>query len=149
MHRTPLPAALDAAAAGRPPRLAPPAEPGPGLVERLTAVCGSVSTTDAARVEASRDWWPLSTWWAVAGVVPALPAVVCRPDSAEEVAGVLRVADESAVPVTPFAGASGVCGGSIPVHGGISLDLTGLAGIRSVDDESLLVDVGAGTFAPA
>ena len=35
------------------------------------------------------------------------------------------------VPVTAMAGRSGVCGGSIPVHGGVSLDLTGARRRRS------------------
>jgi alkyldihydroxyacetonephosphate synthase len=39
-----------------------------------------------------------------------------------------------------------VCGGSIPVHGGIVCDLTALSGIRSVDTTSMVVDVQAGTF---
>ncbi|MST33515.1 FAD-binding protein, partial [Acidimicrobiaceae bacterium USS-CC1] len=62
------------------------------------------------------------------------------------VAAVLAACDEAQVPVTPAAGRSGVCGGAIPVFGGVGLDLTGLAGIRSVDDTSLLVEVAAGTW---
>ncbi|OWY63338.1 FAD-binding oxidoreductase, partial [cyanobacterium TDX16] len=41
---------------------------------------------------------------------------------------------------------SGVCGASVPVHGGIVLDLCGLAGIVDVDDTSLTVEVLPGTF---
>ena len=40
-----------------------------------------------------------------------------------------RPATRRGVPVTAAAGRSGVCGGSIPVHGGIALDLTGLDGL--------------------
>jgi alkyldihydroxyacetonephosphate synthase len=61
---------------------------------------------------------------------------------------VLRLCHDGRVPVTPFAGASGVCGGSIPVHGGVSLDLCGLQGIDSLDADDLLVRVRAGTFGP-
>jgi alkyldihydroxyacetonephosphate synthase len=39
-----------------------------------------------------------------------------------------------------------VCGASVPVHGGVALDLTGMEGITDVDDTSLLVDVLPGTF---
>ena len=39
-----------------------------------------------------------------------------------------------------------MCGASVPVHGGIVLDLTQLAGIVDVDDTSLVLDVRAGTF---
>ena len=48
--------------------------------------------------------------------------------------------------MTAAAGRSGVCGASVPVHGGVVLDLTGLSGIVAVDEESLVLDVQAGTF---
>ena len=148
MNRTPLPAPLGADAAANPTRFPKPPPVDPALVERLAGVCATVSTGDAERVEAGRDWWPLSTWWAVAETAPVLPGVVARPGSAGEVAAVLRTCSEAGVPVTPFAGASGVCGGSIPLHGGVSLDLTGLDGIVAIDRHSLLVEVRAGMFGP-
>ncbi|GIU85562.1 MAG: alkyldihydroxyacetonephosphate synthase [Acidimicrobiia bacterium] len=58
----------------------------------------------------------------------------------------LRLCNEAHVPVTAAAGRSGVCGASVPVFGGVLLDLTGLAGIRDVDTTSMLVDVAPGTF---
>ncbi|MDQ6838533.1 MAG: FAD-binding oxidoreductase [Actinomycetota bacterium] len=116
------------------------------LVDRLRQVCTSVHTEDEIRVEAGRDWWPLAVSWAVNGEVPALPAVVARPGSAAEVAAVINVCREAQVPVTPAAGRSGVCGGAVPVFGGVALDLCGLNGIIAVDDVSLVVDVAAGTF---
>lgn len=148
MKRTPLPSPLDPSAAAHPTRF-PPGPPLPdGLLDRLQAACATVTTADTERVEAARDWWPLSTWWAVNSVAPALPGAVCRPGSTEEVSSVLRICEEAGVPVTPFAGASGVCGGSIPVHGGVSMDLTDLDRIVWLDGDSLLVEVRAGTFGP-
>ena len=88
--------------------------------------------------------WPPS--WAVDGQVPARPAAVARPSTTAEVAAVLRACHELRLPVTAFAGRSGVCGASVPVFGGVSLDLRGLDGMVDVDDTSLLVDVRAGTF---
>jgi alkyldihydroxyacetonephosphate synthase len=79
-------------------------------------------------------------------MLPARPAAVARPSSAGEVAAVLRLCNELRVPVTAVAGRSGVCGGSVPVFGGVALDMTGLAGVGEVDDASLLVDVRAGTY---
>jgi alkyldihydroxyacetonephosphate synthase len=144
--RSPLPVPLDASAAAQPPRLGAGIEVSEAVVERLRSECADVSTDDSKRVEAGRDWWPLSAVWALDGTVPALPGVVARPASTAEVAAVLRVCHEARLPVTPFAGASGVCGGSVPLAGGVSLDLTGLHGIVAVDQSSLLVDVRAGTF---
>ena len=148
MRRSPRPAPLDAGAARRPARFGPGPDLDPDLVARLQAICASVSVTDDDRVDAGRDWWPLSAVWAHDGTAPALPAAVCRPGSAGEVAEVVDLCSRSGVAVTPFAGASGVCGGSVPVHGGVSLDLTGLDGVVGIDTDDLLVEVRAGTFGP-
>ncbi|MGH9063331.1 MAG: FAD-binding oxidoreductase, partial [Acidimicrobiales bacterium] len=121
-------------------------EIGEGLLSRLRGVCAEVDAGDQSRAEAARDWWPLAIHWAKAGQVPALPSAVARPADAAQVAGVLRLCNEARVPVTPMAGRSGVCGGSLPVFGGLALDLCALSGILEVDDDSLLVDVAAGTF---
>jgi alkyldihydroxyacetonephosphate synthase len=117
-----------------------------GLLDRLRAVCRQVDTDDASRVDAGRDWWPLSILWATAGTVPARPAVVARPSDGAQVAAVLALCNEARVPVTPVAGRSGVCGASLPVFGGLSLDLCALSGVHTIDDVSLVADVGAGTF---
>jgi alkyldihydroxyacetonephosphate synthase len=116
------------------------------LLERLRGAAAIVSVDDGDRTDASRDWWPLAMMWARQGNVPSLPAVVVRPASTDEVAEVLRLANEAKVPVTPMAGRSGVCGASVPIFGGIALDLTDLAGIVAVDDESMLLDVRPGTW---
>ena len=39
-----------------------------------------------------------------------------------------------------------MCGASVPVFGGVLLDLTAMAGIVDVDHTSMLVDVKPGTF---
>ena len=128
-------------------RFAPAAVGVPDTVlDRLRAVCGAVDDSAEACREAGRDWWPLAAGWALAGEVAATAAVVARPSSPSEVAAVLAVCDHARVPVTPAGGRSGVSGGAIPVFGGVVLDMTGLAGITAVDHESLLVDVGPGTF---
>jgi alkyldihydroxyacetonephosphate synthase len=116
------------------------------LRRRMADVCTGVQVGDGPRAEAGRDWWPLAMQWALDGQVTALPALVAQPASADEVAAVLRICNEAGVPVTPAAGRSGVCGASVPVHGGVALDLTGMEGITDVDDTSLLVDVLPGTF---
>ncbi|MBI5088889.1 MAG: FAD-binding oxidoreductase, partial [Actinobacteria bacterium] len=86
--------------------------------------------------------------WALAGQVPQLAAAVCTPRTTDEVAAVLRVCHDATVPVTAAGGRSGVCGASVPVHGGVVLDLTALAGVVSVDDVSGVVEVLPGTFGP-
>ncbi|MCZ7527504.1 MAG: FAD-binding oxidoreductase [Acidimicrobiia bacterium] len=115
-------------------------------MRRLADVCGEVTADDRHVVEASRDWWPLAMVWALDGAVGARAGVVARPGSDREVADVLAACHEAHVPVTAAAGRSGVCAGSVPVHGGVLLDLGGLGGVVDVDDTSLLVDVLPGTF---
>ena len=84
--------------------------------------------------------------WATEGQVAGLASAVARPVDADQVAAVLAVCNEAAVPVTAAGGRSGVCGASVPVHGGVVLDLTALSGIVDVDATSLVLDVQPGTF---
>lgn len=118
-----------------------------GFADQVAAVC---PTDDDPWVtaEASRDWWPIAMHWALAGQVPRRAAVVARPTSADDVAELLMLCDGARVPVTPAAGRSGVCGASVPVFGGVLLDLTGLGGLGEVDESSGVVEVLAGTFGP-
>ncbi|HVT77495.1 MAG TPA: FAD-binding oxidoreductase [Acidimicrobiales bacterium] len=115
------------------------------VVTRLRDACATVDDANAV-AEAGRDWWPVAMHWALHGETPARAGVLARPTSTEEVAAVLRICNDARVPVTPVAGRSGVCGASIPVFGGVGLDLTAMTGIVDVDDASLLVTARAGTF---
>jgi alkyldihydroxyacetonephosphate synthase len=117
-----------------------------GLLTRLRGACAEVTTDAAVVAEASRDWWPLAMAWATAGQVAGLAAAVARPTDAGQVAAVLALCNEVGVPVTAAGGRSGVCGASVPLHGGVVLDLTALAGIVDVDATSLVLDVLPGTF---
>ncbi len=117
-----------------------------GFLERLSSACAEIDLSSDALAQAGRDWWPISLRWALAGAVPARPAVVARPSDTAEVAEVLRCCNEAGVPVTATGGRSGVCGGAIPVFGGVSLDCCGLVGLSVPDGEAALVDAGAGAF---
>ena len=115
------------------------------VLDRLAALCPLETAPDAVAA-VSRDWWPLAMIWEQDGTQVTPPAAVVRPTTADGVAAVLRVCNEARVPVTAAAGRSGVCGASMPVHGGVVLDLTALTGIVDVDDTALVLDVRAGTF---
>ena len=56
------------------------------------------------------------------------------PESAGEVSKIIKLANETVTPVVPYGGGSGVCGGAVPVEGGIALDLKRMDRIRSIDD---------------
>ena len=72
------------------------------------------------------------------------PDVVVYPLSTEEVSRVLAVADEEGVPVTPFGAGSSLEGHVIPVEGGISIDLSRMDRIVSVEPENLTATVQPG-----
>jgi alkyldihydroxyacetonephosphate synthase len=116
------------------------------LLRRLGDTCAEVLVDDASVVEASRDWWPLTTVWSLDGQVAVRAAAVARPASPAEVSAVLALCNQARVPVTAAAGRSGVCGASVPLHGGVVLDLTALSGIVDVDRNSMVLDVRPGTF---
>jgi alkyldihydroxyacetonephosphate synthase len=116
------------------------------VLARLRDACPDVTIDGAELAEASRDWWPLAMSWATEGQVAGLAAAIARPSDAAQVAAVLAVCNAARVPVTAAGGRSGVCGASVPLHGGVVLDLTGLSGIVDVDSTSLVLDVAPGTF---
>jgi len=125
-------------------RVAVPAD----VVQRIAGTGAEVRTGESDRACAGRDWWPVAIAWAEGGQVPALPSVVVRPTSPEQVSAVLASCSAAGVPVTPGAGRSGVCGGSVPLFGGVALELTGLRGPIVVDETSLVADIPAGWFGP-
>ena len=126
----------------------PTAEVPDGFAESLHDICEAVTVDATDTAEASRDWWPLALHWSLAGRVAKRAAFVARPASAPEVAAVLALCDRSGVPVTAAGGRSGVCGASIPVFGGVVLDLTALDTIHEVDAASGVVEVDPGVFGP-
>ncbi len=143
------PTEIDGGAAAATERLLGPRADVPGdLAERLAATGAAVSADPAATAEAGRDWWPVAIAWAARGQVPARPALVVRPNDAAQSAAALAICSAARVAVTPVAGRSGVCGGAVPVFGGVALDTTALVGPIEVDEASLLADVPAGTFGP-
>jgi D-lactate dehydrogenase (cytochrome) len=75
---------------------------------------------------------------------PHRPDLVVYPSSTDEVAGVLMLASEHEIPVTPFGVGTSLEGHVIPVHGGISLDLSRLDRILEISPENLTATVQAG-----
>ena len=66
-------------------------------------------------------------------LAPRSPDVVVIAGSAEDVAVVMRFADERSIPVTPRGAASGQAGGAVALEGGIVLALNALNQILDVD----------------
>ena len=76
------------------------------LASRFAAICGE------AHVEAGDGIGPRyqSDWL---GKAVSEPAIVVRPASTEEVAGVMKICAETRTPVIPFGGNSGLASGTI------------------------------------
>ncbi|MCL4514686.1 MAG: FAD-binding oxidoreductase [Firmicutes bacterium] len=72
------------------------------------------------------------------------PDAVVKPDSAGEVAAVMRLASRHRIPVTPRGAGTAQTGGAVPVRGGIVLDLSSLNRIIEVDTDNLQVLVEPG-----
>jgi len=93
----------------------------------------------------SGDLWPRLGLYRLLGQQSVfLPDAVVWPNSEEEISKVLKVCAQAGVPVIPFGGGSGVCGGTVPVEGGIILDLKRLNRVLEVDEMSMTVHVQAG-----
>ncbi len=140
----PLPDQIRAAPAIRASRVAVPSE----LIGAWRADGLDVAVDTVTTAESARDWWPRSLGWTVeSGALSShRPGAVVRPRDAGDVARVLTDCSTTRVPVTAAGGRSGVCGASLPVHGGVVLDMTSMQGVVSVDATSGLVRVLPGTF---
>jgi alkyldihydroxyacetonephosphate synthase len=118
------------------------------LEKRIASVVGSENVTshETDRVLNAHDAWPLSEGKLRAGEMLPLADLVVFPVSTKEVSEVLKIADEMKVPVTPVGGGAGTCGGTLPIYGGIQLDLKRMDQILTINHESLLVTVQAGVI---
>src|SRR5688572_22929960 len=88
-------------------------------------------------VSYGRDMWP-RTLIALAGgraTPPQVPHVVVWPESEREVAAIVRVARSLGVAIVPYGGGSGVCGGTVPVLGGITIDMKRMSSLAGVGAE--------------
>ena len=92
----------------------------------------------------SYDVWPAATKWKMQGKQPYAPEVILRPTSAEQISRILKWASERLVAVTPWGLGSSVTGAPLPMHGGISLDMSAMKRILVLDETNLLVKVQAG-----
>jgi len=115
-------------------------------LKALVELFGSerVSARSDDLVIASRDVYPAGEFWTRKGEIRHKPDCVVWPESVEEVAALLKFANEHRIPVVPYGGGSGVCGGTIPLEGGIVCDLKRMDRIRSIDDFSMSAVIEAG-----
>lgn len=67
-------------------------------------------------------------------------------DSVEQAAAVLRICFERKVPVTPRGAGSGMCGGCLPIAGGVVLSTERMQAIKEIDPADLVAVVEPGVL---
>ncbi len=87
--------------------------------------------------------WLARTWMAQGLPVPKADFIV-QPETEEQISQILVLANKERIPVIPFGGLSSGMGGTLPLHGGILLDIKRLDRIKEVSDRSLTVRAEAG-----
>ena len=93
----------------------------------------------------ARDMWPrLLLGYREGRPLPARPHAVVWPEHVREVVAVIKLARAHRIPIVPYGGGSGVCGGAVPIHGGITIDTKRMQQIRAVHAAELVCDVEAG-----
>lgn len=73
-----------------------------------------------------------------------IPAVLVRPETAREVADVLRVARRLHTPVVTYGGGTGLMGAAIALRGGIMIDTSRMNGIEEPSREDMMFRVESG-----
>jgi FAD/FMN-containing dehydrogenase len=72
------------------------------------------------------------------------PDFVVLPQTTEEVAALVKLSDESGLPIVPRGGGTGWYGGSVPNRGGVLFDMRKMNGILGLDAAARTVTVQAG-----
>jgi D-lactate dehydrogenase (cytochrome) len=123
---------------GRPGAAAPrPRRPfAPELLAALARAFGQrVSTAEAVRAHHGRDESPFD---------PQPPDAVVFAESTEDVRTTIELCARYGVPVIPYGNGSSLEGHLLAVEGGVSIDLSGMNRVLSIDAEDLTATVEAG-----
>lgn len=83
---------------------------------------------------------------ATAGMPSQNPDVVVCPNSTEEVAAIVKLANKYNVPIYPRGSGTNLSGGTIPIEGGIVLSMLNMNRILEVDPENLTALVEPGVI---
>ncbi len=112
----------------------------------LTRIFGQdrVSRRSVDRITYSRDLWPRGMLWSRQGRVPHPPDWIVWPEKEEQIVQLLDLANRKKVPIIPYGAGSGVCGGTVPIQGGIILDLKRMTRVLEVKGDSLLATAECG-----
>lgn len=74
------------------------------------------------------------------------PSVVVRPRTPEEISAILILCNRENIPVTPRGAGTGLSGGALPIHGGVSLSMERFNEIIEIDERNLQATVEPGVI---
>jgi FAD/FMN-containing dehydrogenase len=107
------------------------------IKEELTGIVGAENVIDdPEKLKPYSKDYSLST--------PAMPGYVVKPKNADEVQKIVILANKNKLPVVPCSSGIHFHGDTIPVQGGIVLDLSGLNRILLIDERNRMARVEAG-----
>ncbi len=109
------------------------------VAQALAAICGAAGVAlDPEKMEAySHDETSAEEYG-------HMPEVVVLPRTTEEVAAIVKLANERRIPITPRGAGSGLSGGAIPQLGGIVLSVEKMNRLIEIDEANMVAVVEAG-----
>lgn len=116
------------------------------IYQKLASIVGEndISVSPVDKITYSRDLWSLAAMWFRAGKIPYKPDFIVWPKNEKEVSQIVKLAQQQKIPLIPFGAGSGVCGGTVPIHGGIIVDLKKMDHIIEINDKNLTVTAEPG-----
>jgi D-lactate dehydrogenase (cytochrome) len=107
----------------------------PAIAELRALLGDRLSTAAAVREHHSKD----ESW-----ALPALPHAVAFAETTEEVSAIVAVCARHRVPIVPYGAGTSLEGNAIPIHGGLSLDMTRMNRVLRVGSDDLDCTVQSG-----
>lgn len=80
------------------------------------------------------------------GGISNYPDALVKVHSTEEVSNIMKYSYEKTIPVVARGSGTGLVGASVPLHGGIMIDLTEMNKILELDEENLILTVEPGVL---
>ena len=110
----------------------------PEIVAQIKAVSDHVFEGEDINPDYAKDEMPIYG--------TKMPDLAVQPRSTEEVAAVMKICYENNIPVTPRGAGTGLAGGSVPLYGGVLIDISKMNRIISYDMENFVVNIEAGVL---
>ncbi len=113
---------------------------------KLKEIVGNnnVSTKEIDILAYTNDTTLIGFNWMIQGQIAGLPDLITWPETVEKISEILKFANQEKIPVIPYGEGSGVVGGSIPIRGGIILDMKKFNKILEINDKNLTVTAQTG-----